>query len=163
MRPQFTLTLRDIERFWANVNKDGPLIRPELGPCWLWRGGHSSRGYGQMSFWPRHHEYAHRVAYLIAYGILIDNSCHRCDYPPCCNPAHLFDGTQKENLADARDKGRLNPRFIVNEAIVDEIRRIRPSGRVRLAPDDPRSLQTLAARFGLSESQVSMIVRGKRR
>lgn len=34
------------ERFWAKVNKDGPIPehRPELGPCWVWTGS-LSRGY----------------------------------------------------------------------------------------------------------------------
>ena len=25
-------------RFWANVNKKGPVVRPELGRCWVWTG-----------------------------------------------------------------------------------------------------------------------------
>ena len=44
------------ERFWAKVNKNGPVPEknPELGPCWLYTGtikksGHH-RGYGQFSY-----------------------------------------------------------------------------------------------------------------
>lgn len=33
--------------------------------------------------------------------------CHKCDNPKCCNPFHLFLGTQYENNHDAIDKGRL--------------------------------------------------------
>lgn len=33
--------------------------------------------------------------------------CHKCDIRWCINPDHLFCGTQKDNVADARQKGRL--------------------------------------------------------
>lgn len=35
---------------------------------------------------------------------------HTCDNPPCCNPAHLRCGTQKENIEDKYTKGREDPR-----------------------------------------------------
>ena len=28
-----------VERFWKNVDKDGPTVREELGACWRWKGG----------------------------------------------------------------------------------------------------------------------------
>ena len=56
-------------------------------------------------------------------------ACHHCDMPRCINPDHLFEGTYKENTADAREKGRLNwkpkprPRKLNSEQI-QEIRRL---------------------------------------
>jgi DNA invertase Pin-like site-specific DNA recombinase len=33
---------------------------------------------------------------------------HRCDVRACCNPHHLFIGTQQDNIRDAAEKGRLS-------------------------------------------------------
>lgn len=33
-------------------------------------------------------------------------ACHTCDNPPCCNPTHLFEGTDADNMADRNAKGR---------------------------------------------------------
>jgi hypothetical protein len=52
--------------------------------------------------------HTNRVAYIVTYGPIPDGMfvCHRCDNPPCCRPDHLFLGTQRENLADMKRKGR---------------------------------------------------------
>ncbi len=56
---------------------------------------------------------AHRYSWELANGPipLTDNphdTCilHRCDNPPCVNPAHLWLGTHKENMQDKGKKGR---------------------------------------------------------
>ena len=81
--------------------------------------------------------------------------CHQCDNPPCCNPWHLFVGTQKDNLADARQKGRLsfhkgedNFSSKVNKRDVLQIRRRRNNGE---------TYSSLGRRFNLSVNGVKKI------
>lgn len=71
------------EAFWERVNKDGPTVRPELGPCWLWTGGFS-QNYGLLRIGGRAIR-ASRVSWILANrrypnGPLI---MHACDNPPC--------------------------------------------------------------------------------
>jgi hypothetical protein len=54
----------------------------------------------------------HRFVVIIDHGALFLPAphltfvvCHRCDYSICCNPAHLWIGTQRDNMRDAKDKG----------------------------------------------------------
>jgi len=85
------------ERFWAKIKKG------KKNECWEWQACTDDDGYGIFR-----HLRAHRVAYAIRRGGTPTNRlvCHRCDNPPCCNPAHLFLGTYQSNKADCVAKKR---------------------------------------------------------
>jgi len=83
---------------------------PETG-CWIWQGGTDKDGYGVFT---ATHEgkkktcRPHRLAYEMFVGPIPDGLyvLHKCDTPPCCNPDHLFTGTQKINREDCKAKKR---------------------------------------------------------
>jgi len=103
----------EAERFWAKVDKNGP-IHPTLGTsCWLWTGGVREDGYGRFSRPYRRPDRAemigaHRMAWILMRGSIPDGLfvCHSCDVKLCVNSAHHFLGKHAENNADRDAKGR---------------------------------------------------------
>ncbi len=103
--PRLSLT----ERFWKNVEHKGP------NECWPWTAGRTngygifyiSKGIGQVM--------AHRVAWFLTHGKIPDGLfvCHDCDYRRCCNPTHLFLGTNEDNIRDMAQKGRARNKWTV--------------------------------------------------
>lgn len=75
--------------------------------CWEFLGNRNQQGYGFTSYrgqsWP-----AHRLMLTLAKGPIPPKhkACHTCDFPPCCNPDHLFSATQKANGEDMAAKRR---------------------------------------------------------
>lgn len=82
-------------------------IRGPISDCWLWDAGCSGKGYGQ--FWDGERlRGAHRVAFELYIGTVPCglHVLHKCDVPRCVNPAHLWLGTNADNMADRDNKGR---------------------------------------------------------
>lgn len=98
----YHVTMDITERFWSKVNRAG------ADDCWEWNAGRDWDGYGIFSLNGGKIK-AHRMSWQLVH----DSSVlpwvivrHRCDNPPCCNPAHLVLGTHLDNTADKMAKGR---------------------------------------------------------
>jgi hypothetical protein len=91
-----------IERFWKRVDKNGPIVRPDLGPCWLWIGAVRKDGYGRFSLSSRGSVIAHRWGWEYAFkrgpvprGLDLD---HLCRVHRCVRESHLEPVTRLVNL-----------------------------------------------------------------
>ncbi len=96
------------------------LVDSSGGPdaCWPYRGARDHHGYGRLAEGRTSkgkRRFAHRWAYELANGPLVDHLAHTddeilimhtCDNPPCCNPKHLRAGTDRDNIHDMLAKGR---------------------------------------------------------
>lgn len=93
------------ERFWAKVNKNGPVPvrKPELGPCWVWTAGVDEKGYGQFNDGQRSRK-AHAFSYELEYEEIPDGlePDHLCRNRPCIRPDHLEAVTHRENCQRAK-------------------------------------------------------------
>jgi hypothetical protein len=90
-------------------------IDPVSG-CWLWnKKARHEFGYGLFSVGrytdkTQRQVTAHRLSYELAHGSIPEGAQinHKCDVPHCVNPAHLYAGTQKQNIQDAINRRRAN-------------------------------------------------------
>ncbi len=152
------------ERFWPKVNKDGPTLRPELSPCWIWTGARLSDGRGTFSYGGRT-RYAHVVAYILTTGHepppetpLIT---HLCDgiYEGCVRPDHLVPDTHRGNMRQMTERGRSThgTRHGGAKLTDDQVIAIRSRYAVGNV-----SQEELAADYGVAGSLICLIVTGKR-
>lgn len=137
-----------IDRLWSNIEVvDG---------CWEWTAGKFRGGYGALSVAGKAQK-THRISYVLHRGEIPSGKyvCHGCDNPACCNPDHLFLGTQVNNMADMRAKARqasgsANGRAKLTEADVVAIR-----------ASEGLSQNRLAARYGVTRQLISLIQANK--
>jgi hypothetical protein len=145
-------------KFMARITPD-----PKSG-CWLWTGYSDGNGYGRLRV--NHRIYAaHRLSIELHVGPIPQGNgmrdfcaCHRCDNPPCVNPAHLYVGSHADNVRDANAKGRAvqpnvagarNGRCKLDDACVAAIRNTHASGI---------PTHMLAKWFSINPSHVRRIV-----
>jgi hypothetical protein len=100
------------------INDDG---------CWEWQGIRLGYGYGTFAIdnktWRTHrYSYQYYKGDIGGYNVL-----HKCDNPPCCNPDHLFLGTQKDNVIDIFIKRRHSVIKLTHDDVI-KIRELYYSG-----------------------------------
>lgn len=144
------ISQKHIDRFWSKVN-----IGKE-SDCWEWHAAVSHNGYGQCTV-DGESIRAHRFSYILAHGDIPAgmNVCRKCDNPRCVNPAHLWVGTQADNIRDRQRKGRSKNigragRNALAATQVAEIRNRFVAGGVSYA--------ALAREYGVSRSTTRRIV-----
>lgn len=139
--------------FWSRLRSS------DSDSCWEWT-GHTVGGYGRLTYAGRR-QMAHRLAWSLTNGEIPNGMdvLHRCDNPPCCNPAHLFLGTHADNMADMARKGRAqkrkgeqHPCAKLTAESVRDIRRLRAEGL---------TLARIGRQVGTHLSNVSLVLNGK--
>lgn len=152
------LTNEQISRFLSHV----ALGKSE--DCWEWTGFTKWNGYGEVCIHYKKYT-AHRIAWVIAKGGIPDGMvvCHTCDNRKCVNPNHLFLGTQADNLADMRSKGRYRPpnrRTGVDHPMAKLTNKDVLEIRDKYKPFQVTS-RMLAEEYGVSITQIKYIIQRK--
>ena len=131
------------ERFWQKVSKH------DENSCWEWNAAFM-KGYGWFLLNKKDGpKFAHRVSAFFA-GLINDiNSelhvLHKCDNTKCCNPNHLFIGTNADNVADRVSKGRT--KWLSQHGELN--------GMSKLSSDDVKKLKDLYQSTDLSQSKLA--------
>lgn len=144
----------DVLRFWEKVDQS----QGDDG-CWEWQAACNDDGYGNIGINGRTRR-AHRVAWHLTHGPIPQglHVLHHCDNRKCVNPAHLFLGTNLDNIRDRQQKGRRlhpidgrNPNAKLTCEAVKEMRQLSKAGM---------RTSDLMRRFGVSKRTVRRIIRG---
>ena len=141
------------ERFWSKVDVRGP------EDCWEWQAHRKVSGYGQFTVSRGNFHVASRVSVALREPVPAGTHvCHRCDNPPCVNPAHLFVGSPSENAVDSVRKGRArrsrgveHPDARLTESAVRYIRSV---------PRRHGVMSELAREFGVSLTAIRRVRAG---
>ena len=154
-------TAQKVKLFWSKVQVKGPK------ECWPWQSGLDQKGYGV--FWTGERGmHAHRFLLCLQIGRILlpdEHALHTCDYRCCCNPSHLFVGSNIDNIEDKKRKGRHrgwkhpnsprgenHPRAKLTARQVISIRKQLAAGK---------TLTALAQKYGLTVQNIWHIHHGK--
>lgn len=136
------------ERFWQKVSASTETA------CWEWRGACGGSGYGHIIHGGQIID-AHRISYQLNRGPISDEMfvLHSCDNKKCVNPAHLYLGTQHDNMVDFHRRKTSHNGKLSQDNIV---------AIMYLCGEGYMSQRQIGQLFGIGQSQVSAIWRRKR-
>lgn len=156
------------ENFWQHVQK--------TEACWLWTARINAGGYGEFRRCGRT-VIASRVSWEIHNGpipggLFVLHNCPGGDNPACVNPAHLFLGTNDDNMRDMVAKGRqargqmhftrTRPERIARgEACRTAVLTAEGVREIRRKLADGEDYRAVAATFGVSRSAIQAIIHGR--
>lgn len=142
----------------------------KVGDCLVWTGAKTKvrLGYGIIKISTFKTKLAHRIMWEKTNGEIPGNMLvlHTCDNSLCVNPEHLFLGTQKDNMDDARKKGRGNPKWYYEKKVLPGKARGERNGTAKLTSEkvmaifnDDRPRKEISRVFSISNQQISNIKR----
>ena len=137
------------------------MISQDCDSCINWEYSKTRDGYGQVRFNGTTRR-AHKLAYCLNHGIdyksVVGVIMHSCDNPKCINHKHLSVGSQADNMADCKNKGRVrdsageaNSRAVISKANSDSIRMEYSTGRT--------SYGKLAKKYGVGKSTILRVIK----
>lgn len=136
---------------------NGTFINPKTR-CWEWNGHKDKKGYGRMSDAQSCEVLVHRISWCEFIG-QIPKGMHilyHCDNPKCCNPEHLYVGTNEDNVKDrqarGRSKGAAGEKNTKAKLTENDVLIIRKSTGTHAS---------LGRKYGVSYSTISAIRSGK--
>jgi len=127
--------------------------------CWDWNGAKDKDEYGRMSI-NCILKYSHRIVYEETHGSIPSGLyiLHKCNNPSCCNPNHLYIGTQYTNAKQMvfehrQARWNRNGQAKLNKDGVLKIRFLYSTGEY--------SCGDLGKIFGISRQQIYRIIKNK--
>jgi hypothetical protein len=143
-------------------NKIKENVTMDSNGCWNWTMFIDKRfGYGAIAFKGRPKR-VHRVSAHVFSGFDLQSKLmvlHKCDNRACCNPEHLFYGTQLDNMRDCSKKGRMwdrsgqkNPRAKLSLKDTVDI--------LQLLKDGDKSQREIGLLYDVPQATISKIKLG---
>jgi hypothetical protein len=130
--------------------------------CWEWKKSCASSGYGNW-YWDKKAGGAHRESFKLFEKFDLELSVlHKCGNRKCCNPEHLYAGTQKQNVKDTRDHGRYSPppykrgEAVGTSKLTEDIVR-----KIKIDLKNNKSLKELADKYNVTVQCICLIKKEK--